>query len=123
MTIVEVWELQKRIEELFAENGQYVCFDFHDYEDNIEKAFAEHGFTPDETKRLIKAFVCEGDTGFEVNIQQIIEELCDMYDFSCEIWLDCVFESCGLDVYVLSFHLRDGDCHDTYSMHNVYYWD
>ena len=123
MAIVEVWDLQKRIEELFTENGQYVCFDFHDYEDNIDKAFADHGFTPEETKRLIKTFVCEGDTGFEVNIQQIIEELCEMYDFSCEIWLDCVFESCGLDVYVLSFHLRDEDCHDAYSMHNVYYWD
>lgn len=123
MAVIGIKELQEKIEELFVNNGQYICFDFSDYEDNIEKAFADHGFTPDETKRLIKAFVCEGDTGFEVHIEKIIKELCDMYDFTYKTWIDCVFESCGLDVYVLSFRLRDKDCHEVYSIHNVYYWD
>ena len=123
MAVIGVLELKERIEQLFVDNGHYVCFDFHDYEDNLEKAFTEHGFTPDEAERLIKAFVCEGDTGFEVDIEEIIKELCDMYDFSCEVWIDLVFESCGLDIYVLSFHLRDEIGYDAYSMHNVYYWN
>ena len=45
---------------------------------------------------------------------------CDLIEW----WTDQVFDSPGLDVFVLSFIIENGLCNDlTYSFHNVHYRD
>ena len=109
-----------RIEDIYETHGDYICVDLEARETWID-SFKKEGFTEEESI-ILESFVSEGDTGVETETECFADKLCEIYGYKLEIWeTEQVFESCGLDIFVMSFAVSNGPMNDwSYSFHNIY---
>ena len=109
-----------RIEDIYARYGDYICVDLEKGKTWID-SFKGEGFTEEEST-ILDFFVFEGDTGAEIETECFADKLCEIYGYKLEIWeTEQVFESCGLDIFVMSFAVSNGPMNDwSYSFHNIY---
>ena len=120
-TIDEVKEI---IENVYSEHGGYICV-HRDENETWSQAF-ERTF-PDMTTDVIDVLAAiqrpwESDKGCEIETELFALTLCEKCGYCIEAWQsDYVFESPGLDIFVLTFIIRgDGD-KLIYSINNTYY--
>ena len=111
---MNAYEVKSLIENLFVENGEYI---FYDPDDEVLDI-------PPEIKSILeKLEPCYSyrSGGGEYYIQDIAEEVCKQA--GCQLnkfEIDKVFDSPGLDIYVLSFIIIDDKNEQIVSFHNCY---
>lgn len=124
---MDINEVKEIIEEIYSECGDYLCLD-RAADESWESAF--HRTFPDLPKDCGEIFIdflrkhdWDLDMGVEISTEDFAWALCDKYNYQIdEWWSDNVFDSPGLDIYVLSFVLSNGLSNDSvYSFNNVYY--
>lgn len=122
--------IKETIESVFVECGDYICVDKDDKDDEETWRDAFRGKFPDLTEDDIDVLISianahgwENDECLEINTDEFADVLCKRN--GCELikWCtDQVFDSCGLDIFVLSFVIDNDSCNELmYSFHNVYY--
>lgn len=121
--------IKETIEDIFVECGDYICVD----KDGIEtwrNAFRRK--FPNLLEEDIDILIAitnshgwENDEGIEMCTDEFADVLCERNGCNLAEWCsDQVFDSPGLDVFVLSFVIENGLCNDlVYSFHNVHYRD
>lgn len=123
----EINDIKETIENVFVECGDYICVD-KDSGETWRNAFRRK--FPDLTEEdidvltsITNAHEWENDMSVEMYTDEFADVLCKRNSCNLIKWCtDQVFDSCGLDIFVLSFMIENGLCNDlTYSFHNVYY--
>ena len=121
--------IRATIEDVFIRCGDYICVDKDSGEtwrDAFRRTF------PDLIEEDIDIFISiihvhgwENDEDVEIRTEDFATILCERNGCDLIEWCtDQVFDSPGLDIFVLSFIIENGLCNDlTYSFHNVYYRD
>lgn len=116
MKKLDVLEANKRIKELFEEYGPW--FDLPEDEESIEEI---------EFKEYCKFLSIDRpeDLGdFDIRFEQFL----DWYYNTYTNWevehskLSCVYDSCGLDIYVLSYELIGIISEENYPVFNLVYY-
>lgn len=124
---MDINTVKEAIEEVYTEEGNYFSID-RDTGESWEDAF--HRTLPglpkgcfEIFKKILKEHGYESDDCVEISTEEFAYALCDTYNYQIEEWeSDNVFDSPGLDIYVLSFVLSNGLSNDlVYSLNNVYY--
>ena len=121
--------IKETIEDVYVECGDYICVDKdtgETWRDAFRRKFPnllEEDI--DILISIINAHEWLNDEGVEMDTEEFANVLCERNDCDLiEWWTDQVFDSPGLDVFVLSFVIENGLCNDlTYSFHNVHYRD
>lgn len=120
-------DIKETIENVFVECGDYICVD-KDSGETWRDAFRRK--FPDLTEEDIDILISitnahgwENDMSVEMYTDEFADVLCKRNSCNLIEWrTDQVFDSCGLDIFVLSFMIENGLCNDlTYSFHNVHY--
>lgn len=124
---MDVNKVKEIIEEIYSECGEYICLD-RAANESWDNAFCRT--FPDLPKDCVEVFKeylkkhdWDLDMDVEISTEDFAWELCDKYEYQIDDWeSDNVFDSPGLDVYVLSFVLNNGLSNDSvYSFNNVFY--
>jgi hypothetical protein len=124
---MDINEVKEIIEEIYSECGDYLCLD-RAINESWDDAFGR--MFPDLSKVCVEVFKdylkkhdWDLDMGVEISTEDFAWALCDKYEYQIDDWeSDNVFDSPGLDVYVLSFVLSNGLSNDSvYSFNNVFY--
>lgn len=124
---MDINKVKEIIEEIYSECGEYLCLDRaanESWDDAFSRMFPDLSKVCVEVfKDYLKAHDWDLDTGVEISTEDFAWALCDKYEYQIDDWeSDNVFDSPGLDVYVLSFVLSNGLSNDlVYSFNNVYY--
>lgn len=121
--------IKETIEDIFVECGDYICVDKDSGEtwrDAFRRQFPD--MLEEDIDILISIANSHGwlnDEGVEMCTDEFADVLCERNGYDLNEWCsDQVFDSPGLDVFVLSFIIENGLCNElTYSFHNVYYRD
>jgi hypothetical protein len=120
-------DIRVTIEDVFVGCGDYICIDKDNGEtwrDAFRRTF------PDMLEEDIDILIAitnshglENDEGVEIRTEDFATILCERNGCDLIEWCsDQVFDSPGLDIFVLSFIIENGLCIDlTYSFHNAYY--
>ena len=117
-------EIREIIENVYSEYGDYICID-RDEDETWLQAF-ERAF-PDMTADVIDVLVAiqhpwKSSEGCEIEMELFALTLCEKCGYCIEIWQsDQVFDSCGLDIFVLTFIIRGDGNKLAYSINNTYY--
>lgn len=123
----EINDIKETIEGVFVECGDYICVD-KDSGETWRDAFKRK--LPDLVEEDIDILISitnahgwENDEGVEMCTDEFADVLCERNGCDLIEWCsDQVFDSPGLDIFVLSFIIENGLCNDlVYSFHNVYY--
>lgn len=123
----DINSVKEIIEEVFSEEGNYTCIERdtdESWEDALHRSLPD---LPEDCIEVLKGLVTkngdESNNATEISTEEFAYALCDIYDYQIEEWeCDNVFDSPGLDIYILSFVLSNGPSNDfTYSLNNVYY--
>lgn len=116
---MDVNEVQERIEDLYYDYGNYICL-YKDDDKTWEQQLEEEHFSKEEIEFIKNKYNFEEE--IEIPTQEYATALCDMNGYNLVEWVsDQVFESCGYDLYILSFAINNGPCNNTvYSFHNVH---
>jgi len=112
--MMNVYELMKQFENDFETFGPNISLDKPDWKDNVSPEIAEayeNGF-------LIPNW--EDTDSIEFGIEDLAKAMCEANGFELiDYVVDKVFDSPGLDVYVASIVIADGD-KKVVSYHNVF---
>ena len=112
--MMNVYELMKQLENDFETFGPNVSFDKPGWKDNVSPEIAEAY----ENDTLIPTW--EDANSIEFGIEDLAEAMCEANGFELiDYVVDKVFDSPGLDVYVASIVIADGD-KKVVSYHNVF---
>ena len=121
--------IKETIEDVYVECGDYICVD-KDTGETWRDAFRRKfpNLLEEDIDILIAITNSHGwlnDEGVEMDTEEFADVLCKRNGYDLiEWWTDQVFDSPGLDVFVLSFVIENGLCNDLmYSFHNVHYRD
>ena len=111
---MNVCELMRQLENDFEAFGPNISFDKPDWKDcvspEIAEAYENGSLTPNQ----------EDADSIEFGIEDLAKVMCEANGFNLiDYVVDQVFDSPGLDVYVASIVIADGDNIVT-SYHNVY---
>lgn len=112
MANLSIVTITRRIEDLFAEYGNYLCVDKEDL-DGI--------FIPEEVQLISNGLVPHRDMEGElyINLQDFAIALCEENDCYLDQYvLDEVNDA--PDIYVLSFIIKSNTMGEAYSFHNVH---
>ena len=111
---MNVCELMKQLENDFEAFGPNISLDKPDWKDNVSPEIGEAY----ENDTLVP--VWEDADSIEFGIEDLAKVMCEANGFNLiDYVVDQVFDSPGLDVYVASIVIADGDNIVT-SYHNVY---
>lgn len=111
---VKAHELIAQLENDFETFGPNVSFDKPDWKDNVAPEIAEAY----ENDTLVPDW--EDADSIEFGIEDLAQAMCEANGFELITYVvDKVFDSPGLDVYVASIVIADGD-EEIASYHNVY---
>ena len=103
---MNIYEVKERIETLYAENGNYFEIVKEENEFWIE-AFKRNNFTDDEIV-FLKELVSDEWEAVDIKTESFAEKLCSFYNYYLEFWESKqVFDSCGLDIFVMNFVIVD----------------
>ena len=109
-----IYEIKEKLENDFTACGNYIVFDKEDWKDHVDAVIIEAY----ENGTLTPNFE-DGDY-IEFCIEDIAQAECKANGFELvDYVVDQVFDSPGLDVYVATFTIAEGDCKVT-SYHNIY---
>lgn len=119
--------IKETIEDIYVECGNYIYLDRDEGEtwrDAFRRKFPD--LLEEDIDILISianAHDWLNDEDIEMCTDEFAEVLCERNGCDLIEWqTDQVFDSCGLDIFVLSFIIENGLCNDlTYSFHNVHY--
>lgn len=115
------YEIRKRVKDLYELSGPYLYIYRMDEIENWENAFkhSEYDFTDGEIS-ILKKFVQENWIDAEILLEDFTRLLCEQNSCYLEVWnSEHVFESCGYDLFILSFAIRDKSSNELiYSLHN-----
>ena len=116
MRQLDVLEANKRIKELFEEYGPY--FDLPEDVESIE----EEEFLEYCNFLSIDRPANWGD--FEIKFENFLDWYIDTYtEWVVEdSKISCVYDSCGLDIYVLSYELIEPESQENYPVFNLVYY-
>lgn len=123
---MDVNEVKERIETLYSLGGNYIVIYRLDDSYDWETAFktAEQDFTPQEVEILVRKYIpkTEFEDCIEIETELFASDLCEANGYKLEIWeSDQVFDSCGYDLFILSFAISNGPSNDwVFSFHNSY---
>ena len=119
--------IKETIEDVYVECGDYICID-KDTGETWRDAFRRKfpNLLEEDIDILISitnAHEWLNDEGVEMDTEEFADVLCERNGCDLIEWqTDQVFDSPGLDVFVLSFVIENGLCNDlTYSFHKVHY--
>lgn len=111
---MNVCDLMRQLENDFEAFGPNISFEKPDWKDCVSPEIAEAY----ENGTLIPNW--EDDDSIEFGAEDLAKAMCDANNFDLiDYVVDQVFDSPGLDVYVASIVIADGDNIVT-SYHNVY---
>jgi hypothetical protein len=112
--MMNVCELMRQLENDFEAFGPNISLDKPDWKDCVSPEIAEAG----GNGSLIPNW--EDDDSIEFGIEDLAKAMCEANGFELiDYVVDQVFDSPGLDAYVASIVIADGD-EETVSYHNVY---
>ena len=110
-------EIVKIVSTLYTDHGETISID---NDENLHAYFDTEIISLIESGELKPDYEYNGSV--EYTVESICYALCDKYGYSVNDYVtDMVFDSPGLDVYVMSFVVEDGTGVIS-SFHNVYYW-
>lgn len=119
--------IKETIEDVYDECGNYICVD-KDTGETWRDAFRRNfpDLLEEDIDILISITIAHGwenDEGVEMCTDEFADVLCERNGCDLVEWCtDQVFESPGLDVYVLSFVIENSLSNDlVYSFNNVHY--
>ena len=110
-------ELIERINEIFTTYGYTLCLDYYSWEDD---------FAYDEVhwiKTKVRAVVRDMEkNSYEIELRDLVQVMCNENLFSLiDFEIKQVFESTGVDIYVLSYVIMSQETgEEFYSFNNVY---
>ena len=109
-----IYEIKEKLENDFIACGDYVCLDKDDWKDYVDSAVIEAY----ENGTLTPNF--EDKNYIEFCMEDIAQVECKANGFELiDYVVDQVFDSPGLDVFVASFVIAEGE-DEVVSYHNVY---
>lgn len=121
--------IRETIESVFVECGDYICVDkdgVETWRDAFRRKFPN--LLEEDIDILISitnAHGWENDEGIEMCTDEFADVLCERNGCGLIEWqTDEVFDSPGLDIFVLSFIIENSLRNElAYSFHNIYYRD
>ena len=108
---MDIHEVKERIETLYAENGSYFEI-IKEENESWAECFKRNNFTDDEIV-FLKELVSDEWEGTEIKTESFAEKLCSFYNYYLELWESKqVFDSCGLDIFVMNFIIVDNSTNE-----------